>query len=285
MGFASFKNKLYKKIRDSLFLEVSYEKVKSLSDIEIDNYIQQHLYNNPKYQSPDKLNKYEFQSFSQFGEDGIIQEIFKRIGTTNKFFVEFGVEIGDETNSTYLLYQDWNGVWIDGSQDNINLINQKFSNVIKKGKLKAVPSFITAENIETLFANANVPTEFDFLSIDIDRNDYHIWNAITNYNPRVVAIEYNSIFKPGCEFVIPYEADKIWDKTSNYGASLESITKLGSQKGYILVACGFAGLNAFFVRKDLIGNNFSAPFTVENHYEPPRYFLYTKNGHPRNVIL
>ncbi|GHT83606.1 hypothetical protein FACS189467_9020 [Bacteroidia bacterium] len=153
------------------------------------------------------------------------------------------------------------------------------------GQLKATCSFITAENIENLFREVNVPSEFDLLSIDIDRNDYYVWDAIKSYNPRVVVIEYNSIFRPGCEFVVPYDATAMWDGTSYCGASIESLYKLGLKKGYKLVACGFSGVNAFFVREDLIENKFESPFTPKNHFEPPRYFLYTKNGHSRKVIL
>ncbi|MCB0284689.1 MAG: hypothetical protein KDF60_19050, partial [Calditrichaeota bacterium] len=110
-----------------------------------------YLYNNPKYLTNEYLNKYEFQAFSQFGEDGIIQEIFNRIGITNRYFVEFGVEDGTETNTTYLLYQNWNGLWIDGSDKNKLKIEESFGKAIQERKLKIVSQFITAENIETIF--------------------------------------------------------------------------------------------------------------------------------------
>ncbi len=252
----------------------------------LDDYRQKNLYDNEKYKNPKKLNRFEFSAFSQNGEDGIIEEIFKRIGTTNRFFVEFGVETGIETNGTYLLYKGWNGYWIDGTQKNVDAIKQNFSTAISSKQLQVKCSFITAENIEELFREASVPQEFDLLSIDIDRNDYYIWNAIQTYSPRVVIIEYNSIFRPGCEFVVPYKADKWWDGTSNFGASLESLYLLGQAKGYKLVACDFTGVNAFFVREDLVAGHFADPFTPGNHYEPPRYFLSTyKSGHKRNVIL
>ncbi|MGB2579914.1 hypothetical protein AAIR98_001833 [Elusimicrobium simillimum] len=269
--------------------EVNYilRTLKNLSDVNLDSYLQTHLYNNPKYKDPAKLNLSEFKVFSQGGEDGLIQEIFKRIGTTpNRFFVEFGVETGVETNTTYLLHNNWRGAWIDGGQENINAINQSFKSVIADGKLKVLQSFITAENIESLFAQAAVPYEFDLLSIDIDRNDYHVWSAINKYSPRVVCIEYNAIFRPGCEFIVPYDPQATWDGTTNFGASLQSLYNLGETKGYTLVACTFSGVNAFFVRDDLVENLFTGPFTPENHYEPARYFLTTlTSGHPRRINL
>jgi hypothetical protein len=250
-----------------------------------DDYLQKHLYSNPKYAGSKRLNCFEFSAFSQNGEDGIIEEIFRRIGVTNRFFVEFGASDGVETNSSYLLYKGWNGVWIDGSQKNLAAIRQSCANAIAKGQLQAVCSFITAENIEGLFKDANVPTELDFLSVDIDRNDYYVWEALQSYRPRVVAIEYNAVYRPGCDFVIPYDAHAVWDKTSHFGASIDALCRLGAQKGYKLVGCCFAGINAFFVREDLLEDHFEPPFTSENHFEPPRYFLSQamQTGHPRMV--
>lgn len=284
-NIGKFKNNLYSKIRSSLYLNKIEEKTTASNQLYIENYLHKYLYNNPKYQGADKLTRFEFQAFSQFGEDGIIEEIFRRIGKTNCFFVEFGVEDGRETNTTYLLYQGWKGLWIDGDENNIKNINSFFSQSISSGHLLAIRSFITAENIEQLFQQGNVPTELDLLSIDIDRNDYYVWDAINSYNPRVVIIEYNSIFRPGCKFVVKYNANAIWDRTSNYGASLDALQELGEKKGYKLVASSFAGVNAFFVRNDLIEGNFEGPFTAANHHEPPRYFLYKKDGHPRNIDL
>jgi hypothetical protein len=283
--FGKIKHSLYTKLRRTLYLENIDLKLAKSNSLQIDDYLQKNLFNNPRYQLPDKLNRFEFQAFSQFGEDGIIAEIFKRIGTTNKYFVEFGVETGVETNTTYLLYQGWKGLWIDGSEENINTIQQNFSKSIANKNLTASQGFITAENIEQLFERGNVPAEFDLLSIDIDRNDYHVWKAITHYRPRVVVIEYNSIFRPGCQFVVDYDANAMWDGTSNTSASLEALYQLGLEKGYALVASNFTGVNAFFVREDLIKDKFTGPFTAGNHFEPPKYFLYHTPGHPRKVNL
>ncbi|WP_133475355.1 hypothetical protein [Sediminibacterium goheungense] len=286
MGFlGNLKNRLYIKLRRTLNLEQIDYKLNKINMLQVDEYLQNHLYNNPRYQQADKLNRYEFQVFSQVGDDGMIEEIFKRIGTTNQYFVEFGVEDGSETNSTYLLYKGWKGLWMDGSEEHIAKIHQTCPKAISRGDLKAIQAFITAENIEYLFEKAGVPAEPDLLSIDIDRNDYYVWKSIQKYRPRVVIIEYNAIFRPGCEFVIEYDAASMWDGSANTGASLDAICKLAEEKGYKLVGCCFAGVNAYFVRQDLIGNHFTGPFTSANHYEPPRYYLYTKPGHPRKINL
>ncbi|MFN9733859.1 MAG: hypothetical protein ACK544_07775 [Microcystis sp.] len=253
-----------------------------LTELQIDNYLLENLHKNPKYDNPKKLNRYEFKVFSQAGEDGIISEIFNRIGTTNKFFVEFGVGNGLENNSAYLLVIGWQGYWIEGSDRFCQSIRQSFEDLIANQQLTLKNTFITGENIEDLFRKGNVPTELDLLSIDIDGNDYWVWQAITNYRPRVVILEYNAIYPPESSWVMQYNPSHQWKYNSHMGSSLKALEKLGHQKGYKLVACSFSGVNAFFVREDLLADHFCSPFSAENHYEPARYFLCSqKAGHPR----
>lgn len=97
-------------------------------------------------------------------------------------------------------------------------------------------------------------------------------------------MEYNSLFRPDTRFVVPYNASRTWDGSSFFGASLLALQQLANTKDYCLVGCSFAGTNAFFVRKDLIADHFEGPYTAENHYEPIRFFLYHKAGHPKNHI-
>ncbi|HTI10234.1 MAG TPA: hypothetical protein VL832_16820 [Puia sp.] len=259
--------------------------LQNMYSMQVDEYLGKHLFQNPRYQSLKRLNKFEFQAFSQHGEDGIIEEIFNRIGSTNKYFIEFGVENGTESNSTYLLFKGWQGLWIEGNPGHVSSIESSCKGLIEEKKLVVIHSFVKAGNIQVLFRQAGAPAEPDLLSIDIDRNDYHIWQAITDFHPRVVILEYNAIFRPGTAFVIKYDADASWDKSSNFGASLQSYYELGLEKGYALVCCDFTGTNAFFVRNDLIGQLFEPPFTPENYYEPPRYFLTKKDGHPRKLLF
>jgi hypothetical protein len=253
-----------------------------ITELQIDNYLIENLHKNPKYDNHKKLNRYEFKVFSQAGEDGIISEIFNRIGTTNKFFVEFGVGNGLENNSAYLLVKGWQGYWIEGSERFCKSIRQSFKDLIANQQLTLKNTFITAANIEDLFREGNVPTELDLLSIDIDGNDYWVWQAITNYRPRVVILEYNAIYPPESSWVMQYNPSHQWKYNSHMGSSLKALEKLGHQKGYKLIGCSFSGVNAFFVREDLLADHFCSPFSAENHYEPARYFLCSqKAGHPR----
>jgi len=231
------------------------------------------LLNRPKYEDPKKLNRYEYEIFSQSGEDGIIEEIFRRVGLTNKTFVEFGVGDGSQNNTRYLLTAGWSGTWIEGNKDLVIRIRRQLADKIKQGALRVTHAIVTAEVIESLFERNGVPQECDLLSIDIDRNDYWVWAGIQRYHPRVVVIEYNAHFPPGREWVVEYDPDAIWDGTRNTGASLTALELLGAKKGYKLVGCNLAGVNAFFVREELVQDNFCAPFTAGNHHEPRRYYL------------
>jgi hypothetical protein len=256
--------------------------IQNLREAIAEDYIKREIHENARYQNPKKLNKYEYQVYSQNGEDGIISEIFNRIGTRTKFFVEFGVGNGLESNTAYLLLKGFAGCWIEANDTYVKVIDQKFNSLIYEKRLTVRHAFVTAENIETLFKEANVPGEFDLLSIDIDGNDYWVWKAIKNYHPSVVVIEYNGLFPPDVELVIRYNPKFNWNGTCYYGASLKALEILGLKKGYKLVGCDFRGINAFFVRQDLVADKFLEPFTAENHYEPIRLHLLTKMGHPRD---
>lgn len=245
------------------------------SNIFIEDFFNKYVINNPKY-ADKKLNRFEYNIYSQSGEDGIIEEIFKRIGVSNKFFVEFGVSNGLENNTASLLLSGWRGRWLEGSSKFVSNIKKVFEDAIIKDQLRIKKVFVTAENIEEIFEELNVPKTPDLLSIDIDGNDYWVWKAIKKYDPRVVVIEYNPFFGRSPGVVSSYDKGHIWDRTMFYGSSLKAMEKLGKEKGYSLVGCNFTGNNAFFVKNNLIKDLFSAPYTSENHYEPNRIFLIKK---------
>lgn len=236
----------------------------------------------PRYEDPKRLEPFGFKAYSQNDEDGIIQEIFHRIGIQHHTFIEFGVGNGLENNTVYLLYRGWSGLWIEASQAHCEAIANTIQPVVPSA-LKLINRSITAENINHLFLENGFKGEIDLLCIDIDGNDYHVWNAIEAVSPRVVVIEYNAKFRPPIQWTIAYNPAHEWRGNDYFGASLKSLEILGAKKGYKLVGCNLAGINAFFVREDLVSNYFAEPFTAENHYQPPRYYLvpfYQQMGHP-----
>jgi hypothetical protein len=124
---------------------------------------------------PKKITPYGQHSFSANDEDGLIDEIFKRIGTTNRYFVEFGVNEGTQCNTTALLMQGWKGLWLEASKNYLEMANYHFRKYIERDQLRTAYKFVTAENInETIsrFMHPGIPDEIDFLSVDIDGNDY-----------------------------------------------------------------------------------------------------------------
>jgi hypothetical protein len=235
----------------------------------------------PKYANPLSLIPHGRKIFSQNDEDGIIIEIFRRINTTNKIFVEFGCGDGIENNSYALLFQNWNGLWIDGSPKNIKKIRKGLPQTLASGQLKLLESFITKDNINELISAQVTDKEIDLLSVDIDGNDYFVWDAITCISPRVLIMEYNAKFAPPIHYCMDYDPKHMWDYTDHGGVSLKFIEEKAAVKGYALVGCSLSGANAFFVRTDLLGDKFEQPYTAEKHYEPARpHFAKIKAGHP-----
>ncbi len=239
-------------------------------------YIQR--FNTLKKLNPSSLRNYEGKVFSQYGEDGIVTEILRRTKITGGFCLEFGIENGTECNARNLLEtSDWSAVLIDGSAKNVKSAQVLYAD---NPKVKVVESFLTVENILELFAELSIPTSPDLLSVDIDGNDYWIWERIlTRYTPKVIVIEYNAKFSPPTEWIMPYNPSHQWDFSARFGASLASLVKLGAKYRYSLVCCNFAGNNAFFVRSDLLKDRFpDQDMGTSYHYSAP---LYCQGfGHP-----
>lgn len=196
----------------------------------------------------------EFTVFSQWGEDGILQYLINKIEIENKIFVEFGVETYLESNTRFLLlHNKWAGLVIDGSQENIDTI--KKSPYYWKCNLKTERSFITKDNINTTIKRAGIEGKIGLLSIDIDGNDYWVWEAINVVDPDIVVVEYNNRFGPKKSVTIPYSDNFVREEAHYshiyYGASLKALCHLAKKKGYDLVGCDSGGVNAFFVKKSL----------------------------------
>lgn len=211
---------------------------------------------------------------SQNDEDGIVQEIFARIGIASRTCLEIGVGNGLENNTLYWLKQGWRGVWIEGSGAHVSAIGQAFAPAIAKGRLQVRQALVSAENVNQLVAATPLlGREIDLLSIDIDGNDYYVFQSLEAVRPRVVIIEYNALYTPPVRWRIPYNPAFAWDGSDWYGASLQSLHELFGQRGYTLVACNVTGSNAFFVRQDLVADRFPLAGDVGALYQPPRPYL------------
>jgi len=196
------------------------------------------------------LTPFELRVFSQNGEDGVLAEILRRVGVgEQRFFVEFGVESGREGNCVYLAdVAGWRGLFIDGDERFFGALQRKYR---AAEHVATTLAMVTPENVQELFAAARVPPEPAMLSIDVDGADYWIWDAIEDYRPRVVVVEYNSALDPRRRLVQPADHKGGWDGSNYYGASLAAMRALGERKGYRFVHAELSGVNAFFVREDL----------------------------------
>ena len=203
------------------------------------------------------LREAEFKVFSQFGDDGIIQYLIHRLAPLPDSFVEFGVENYRESNTRLLLLNNnWRGLVMDSDAASIDHVQQ--DEIYWRHTLTARRAFVTRDNIDDLLKEAGFLGEVGLLSIDIDGNDYWVWEKLTAINPVIVIVEYNSIFGSDLAVTIPYQPNFARHQAHYsgqfWGASLTALTQLAEKKGYSPVGCNSAGNNAYFVRKDKIDN-------------------------------
>ena len=187
------------------------------------------------------LNQFARNVFSQFGEDGIIEQILKLLPATNKWCVEFGAHDGATySNSANLIANgDYRAVLIEPASKRFAKLVRRYEGNPRIVTLRQFVGFGPSDNLDAILAPLRVATDFDLLSIDIDGNDYHAWAAITKYRPKIVVIEFNPTIASGVEFV--QEANP----RTKQGNSITSIVALAKSKGYELIAVTWT--NAIFV--------------------------------------
>ena len=225
-----------------------------------------------------RLAQAELRVFSQNGEDGVIEALFRCIGTAGGRFVEFGIEAGVEGNCVFLAeVLGWSGVFMEADAEKWAVAARRYRD---RPEVRVLCTTVTPDNINSLILDAGFGDEIDVLSIDIDSHDYWVWAAITAVSPRLVVIEYNSHIPYPDARVQPL-ADKLpWQGTDYFGASLGALEQLGKRLGYHLVYTDLAGVNAFFVRSDLVTAE-SLPETPVKR--APNFFL-TGLGHPADQL-
>ena len=192
----------------------------------------------------DNLNAYGKNVFTHHGEDGIIETIFDLIGTSNKYAIEFGGWDGIVASNirNLLLNHDWSGLFIEGDPLRSQQCRMNYEGNSKVTSVVGFVNFLTGKNLDQYLLESNVPREPDLLSIDIDGYDYHVWESLANYSPRVVIIERHIMMSNDIFFVNPRCEDVL------IGSSASALVALGHIKGYELVAVTMA--NCIFVRND-----------------------------------
>jgi len=223
------------------------------------------------------INEFEARTSSQNGEDGILAEIARRLRIGAGFFVEFGVQDGSVCNTALLAAGGWRGVYIEADSACSQLLRERYAS---STRIKTIQEFVTAENIAEIFARSGVASEFDVLSIDIDGNDYWVWRALSAFRPRIVVVAYNAEHAPPERWVMKYDPAHRWDKTTYYGASLASFAALAQTMGYALVGTEKTGVNAFFIRKDLVRSAGFRALSASEGYHPVGYYgIHHELGH------
>jgi hypothetical protein len=198
----------------------------------------------------ESLQDVEFRVYSQWGDDGIIQYLINKIPVANKSFVEFGVENYREANTRFLLINNnWRGLVFDGGEKNIQTIRK--DKIYWSYNLTAQHTFITRENINGFLQQNGFAGNIGLLHIDIDGNDYWVWDAINVADPDIVILEYNALFGREKAVTIPYDAGFVVQNVHYsrlyFGASLKALCRLSAQKGYFFAGCCSAGINSYFI--------------------------------------
>lgn len=231
------------------------------------------LLSEPRFSDPRRIENHGYKCYSQHDEDGILAEIINRLERPIPHcFVEFGVGDGMENNTFFLLKQGWEGLWIEGSPISCTSIRNSFSTYLDSGKLKLLNSFINKENIDGLISSVYTG-DIGVLSVDIDGNDYYVWERINSISPLVAIVEYNGKFPPPLRWTIDYDENHSWKMDDYQGASLAALFDLAQKKNYQLVGCNLNGTNAFFVRKDCLTSRFLISNDPADYYHPARYYL------------
>jgi hypothetical protein len=214
------------------------------------------------------FSKNHLNIFTIANEDGLLLNIFTKIGTTNQYFIDIGSNDCINSNCANLAFHhQWKGVFIDGNSNILNRGKYIYQKHFKTtaNKFAFTQAIVTTQNINSILKSSNCPTEPDLLCIDLDGNDYHIWNAIEAMSPRVVLVEVQ-IEKGNIEFIPPYSTEfELYEDDTPKGASPLSMVQLANKKGYQLVAVNSGCYNLFFVREDCMVN--LQPITIEKALE------------------
>jgi hypothetical protein len=206
---------------------------------------------------PDKLEDIEFRVFSQFGEDGILQHLIRNIGPHPDSFVEIGTGDYRESNTRFLVQNNnWRGLVIDGGESHLKFVLG--TGMAWRHDVEPVSAFVTRENVNALIKDNGYEGDIGVLSIDVDGNDYHLWEAVDVVNPAIVVIEYNALFGATATISVPYDPAFVNSEAHYsqlyFGASLGAFVHLAHQRGYRFIGCSSNGANSFFVRDDIAGS-------------------------------
>lgn len=223
------------------------------------------------------LSEFAYSKYSQCGEDGIIEEIFKRIGFQSRYAVEFGGWDGIYLSNirNLVLEYGFSALYIEGDEEKAAEGRKNYESI--SDRVTFATGFVQHRKekmLDTFLKENHVPSNIDLLSIDIDGYDYHVWKSLSDYRPRCVVIEYNPTI-PNHMLVVPPLNEK-----EQTGASARALVELGMGKGYSLVAVTDCNL-IFVVNEEIyklkIGNTSLDILRPRSMYMENNWFM-TYNG-------
>jgi hypothetical protein len=217
--------------------------------------------------------------YSQGGEDGIIEKILSLLPSADRWCVEFGAWDGEHLSNTRNLIEryGYKAILIEGDKGKFSKLTRKYHRYDAVIPLNRFVGFEKEDDLDSILSATPIPQDFDFLSIDIDGNDYHIWKTLAIYQPKVLCIEYNSTIPNEVDFV------QIPDHSVNQGSSLDTLVLLGREKRYELVSV--TEHNAFFVLAEYyplfeIENNTPCVLRIQQ-----QWITYIFSGYDGTVFL
>jgi hypothetical protein len=258
---STFKQRFQRSLRKAIrpLLEEYFPEKKQFNDSSTQVLLRMHYQQRLHQKLPmPKFDDVEFRAHSQTGEDGILLFVFSVLGATNKRVLEVCAGNGYECNAANLIINHgWQGLLFDGNQGNIDAANEYYLACKDTPLLRpnCVHAWLTTDNMDALIQEHGFAGEVDLLSLDIDGNDYWLWQSMECVSPRVVILEYENAWGPHRAVTQAYKPDSVWKphplSLPTAGASLSAFVKLGRRKGYRLVGCNRMCYNAVFVRNDV----------------------------------
>lgn len=198
--------------------------------------------------APNWLPAQRFRLRSQYEEDGILIALLRAAGVTSRRFVEIGC--GKNGGNSAMLAFDfgWSGLMVDAAGGKVESLRRALA---FNRAVTVVKGFVTPDNINSLLKQHGAAGEIDFMSIDVDSIDYWLLDALDVCAPRILVMEYNAHFGPDRAVTLPPRGLPESRPRGYFGASLAALEKKAREKGYRLVLCEDAGVNAFFLRHDV----------------------------------
>ena len=200
------------------------------------------------------IQQHEYRVYSQHREDGIIRHILDTAGVTSTRFVEFGFGPLQANCHNLLYHHGFHGLYIDGNRDKCVLMADLFAKRFPDSRVEH--QFITRENLCETISRAGFDGDLAVLSIDVDGNDYWLWDCISCCDPALVVIEYNASLGMEQSITVPYDPGFVrYEQHPSglyHGASLGALAKLGGSKGFALLGVDTSGVNAFFLKRELL---------------------------------